>query len=141
MASQAAGQEQMPPSPALFAAGSASSGASASTAASSQSSPKKASKVNSDIDRLLDAQKKLKQDKKDLQNELRNAQRRRKRLKHKARLLNACDLLEVMQLRQDDGTMMKMQKMAPPEEPPALGSDEEVGSERGDLDEPEQEKS
>ena len=44
----------------------------------------------------------IKQQKKDLQNELRNAQRRRKRLKHKARLLTAADLLEVMQLRQDE---------------------------------------
>ena len=85
----------------------------------------------------MEAQKKLKQDKKELQNELRNAQRRRKRLKHKARLLNASDLLEVMSLRQDEGTVKKVAKTTQPEEPAALGSDEEVGSERGDVGVPE----
>ena len=64
--------------------------------------PKPRSSVNSEIERLLEQQKLMKQQKKDLQNELRNAQRRRKRLKHKARLLTAADLLEVMQLRQDE---------------------------------------
>ena len=60
------------------------------------------SKVNSDIGRLLAEQKRLKQEKKDLKNELRNAQRRRQRLKHKARLLSQMDLLEVMHLRSDE---------------------------------------
>ena len=138
MASQDAGQEQVPSSPAASASSSVLGGASSSTASSSQPSPKKASKVNSDIDRLMEAQKKMKQDKKDLQNELRNAQRRRKRLKHKARLLNASDLLEVMSLRQDEGIGKKMAKTTKPEEPAALGSDEEVGSERGDVEDPEE---
>ena len=86
----------------------------------------------------MEAQKKMKQDKKDLQNELRNAQRRRKRLKHKARLLNASDLLEVMQLRKDEGIGKKMARTTNSEEPAALGSDEEVGSERGDVEDPEE---
>ena len=58
--------------------------------------------MNSEIERLLAEQKRLKQEKKDLKNELRNAQRRRQRLKHKARLLSQLDLLEVMNLRRDE---------------------------------------
>ena len=55
----------------------------------------------------------------DLQNELRNAQRRRTRLKHKARLLTTADLLEVMQLRQDEN-VSKVASTASGE-PAALG--------------------
>ena len=44
----------------------------------------------------------MKAEKKALANELKNAQRRRKRLKHKARLLSQMDLLEVMNLRHDE---------------------------------------
>ena len=51
---------------------------------------------------MLAEQKRVKQEKKDLTNELRNAQRRRKRLKYKARLLSQMDLLEVMNLRTDE---------------------------------------
>ena len=58
--------------------------------------------MNSEIERLLAEQKRIKQEKKDLKNELRNAQRRRQRLKHKARLLSQMDLLEVMNLRSDE---------------------------------------
>ena len=58
--------------------------------------------MNSEIERLLAEQKRIKQEKKDLKNELRNAQRRRQRLKHKARLLSQMDLLEVMHLRSDE---------------------------------------
>ena len=69
----------------------------------------------------------MKQQKKDLQNELRNAQRRRKRLKHKARLLTTADWREVMQLRQDEN----VGKAARPttEEPPALDDDEDEDAE------------
>ena len=44
----------------------------------------------------------MKAEKKALASELKNAQRRRKRLKHKARLLSQMDLLEVMNLRHDE---------------------------------------
>ena len=51
---------------------------------------------------MLAEQKRVKAEKKALANDLKNAQRRRKRLKHKARLLSQLDLLEVMNLRQDE---------------------------------------
>ena len=51
---------------------------------------------------MLAEQKRVKAEKKALANDLKNAQRRRKRLKHKARLLSHIDLLEVMNLRHDE---------------------------------------
>ena len=58
--------------------------------------------VNAEIDRLLKEQKRIKQEKKEMANALKNAQRRRKRLKHKARLLSKADLMEVMMLRTEE---------------------------------------
>ena len=58
--------------------------------------------MNSEIERLVAEQKRIKAEKKALANDLKNAQRRRKRLKHKARLLSQLDLLEVMNLRHDE---------------------------------------
>ena len=58
--------------------------------------------VNAEIDRLLKEQKRIKQEKKEMSNLLKNAQRRRKRLKHKARLLSKADLMEVMMLRTEE---------------------------------------
>ena len=75
-----------------------------------------------------------------MQNELRNAQRRRQRLKHKARLLSSGDLLEVMQLREDEGAVKKIAKTAQPQEPPALASDG-TDSQPPDLEAPEEEGS
>ena len=86
--------------------GSASASSDAGSLASSQppGSARKPhrSQVNAEIDRLLAEQKRVKAEKKALANDLKNAQRRRKRLKHKARLLSQLDLLEVMNLRQDE---------------------------------------
>ena len=79
----------------------------------------------------MDQQKEMKQKKKVLQNDLRNAQRRRKRLKHKARLLTAGDLLEVMQLRQDEN-VMKAAKTGDAQELAAL---DEAGNRDGNADE------
>lgn len=58
--------------------------------------------VSKEIDTLLDAQKKLRADKVQLAKDLKNAQRRRSRLKHKARLLSAGDLASVLVLRQEE---------------------------------------
>ena len=44
----------------------------------------------------------MKHERKEMQNLLKNAQRRRKRLKHKARLLSKTDLMEVMMLRSEE---------------------------------------
>ena len=60
------------------------------------------STVNSDIERLLEEQKAARAEKKRVQNELKNAQRRRRRLKYKARLLSQDDLLQVMALRRQE---------------------------------------
>ena len=60
------------------------------------------STVNQDIQRLLDEQKRVREERKRVANELRNAQRRRRRLKHKARLLSQDDLAQVLALRQDE---------------------------------------
>ena len=60
------------------------------------------SSVNAEIDRLLKEQKRIKQERKEMSTLLKNAQRRRKRLKHKARLLSKTDLMEVMMLRSEE---------------------------------------
>ena len=55
--------------------------------------------VSRDIARLLEEQKRVREERKKVTNDLRNAQRRRSRLKHKARLLSSTDLMTVMALR------------------------------------------
>ena len=67
-------------------------------------------------------QKRVKQQKKELTNELRNAQRRRQRLKHKARLLSQLDLLEVMNLRRDEEASKRARSEEEVEELTAPGS-------------------
>ena len=51
---------------------------------------------------MLEAQKKMRAEKAQLAKDLKNAQRRRARLKHKARLLSASDLASVLVLRQEE---------------------------------------
>ena len=51
---------------------------------------------------MLEAQKKMRAQKAQLAKDLKNAQRRRSRLKHKARLLSASDLASVLVLRQEE---------------------------------------
>ena len=58
--------------------------------------------MNSDIERLLADQKRVREERKRVAAELKNAQRRRKRLKHRARLLSSDDLVTVLALRNDD---------------------------------------
>ena len=64
--------------------------------------PSMSNGVSREIDALLEAQKKLRADKAQLAKDLKNAQRRRSRLKHKARLLSATDLASVLVLRQEE---------------------------------------
>jgi hypothetical protein len=61
--------------------------------------PGNADSVNADIDRLIGMQKELKAERKRVAKDLKNAQRRRKRLKHRARLLSSEDLHKVLSLR------------------------------------------
>lgn len=78
-------------------------------------------------------QKRVKQQKKELTNELRNAQRRRQRLKHKARLLSQLDLLEVMNLRRDEEASKRARSEEEVEELTAPGSG---STENGDAELP-----
>ena len=80
------------------------------------------SHVNSEIERLLAEQKRIKEEKKTVKNELRNAQRRRQRLKHKARLLSQMDLLEIMNLRVDEQAAKQARTDESRSEPPASAS-------------------
>ena len=68
----------------------------------SQPIPSTSTGVSREIDALLEAQKKMRQEKAQLAKDLKNAQRRRSRLKHKARLLSATDLASVLVLRQEE---------------------------------------
>ena len=61
-----------------------------------------AESVNADIDRLLAQQKDLKAERKRVAKDLNNAQRKRKRLKHRARLLSSEDLHKVLSLRVEE---------------------------------------
>ena len=101
--------------------------------------------MNSEIERLLAEQKRVKAEKKALANDLKNAQRRRKRLKHKARLLSQLDLLEVMNLRHDeekaerprtDGAADELPAAAEGSNVDAAEDDERKGDEEADDDEP-----
>ena len=58
--------------------------------------------MSKEIEALLEAQKKMRADRVQLAKELKNAQRRRTRLKHKARLLSASDLASVLVMRQEE---------------------------------------
>ena len=58
--------------------------------------------MNRQIDDLLDEQRKIRAQRAQVAKDLRNAQRRRARLKHKARLLSASDLASVLVLRQEE---------------------------------------
>ena len=68
----------------------------------SQPIPSLSTGVSREIDALLEAQKKMRAEKAQLAKDLKNAQRRRSRLKHKARLLSAADLASVLVLRQEE---------------------------------------
>ena len=51
---------------------------------------------------MLEAQRRMRAQKAQLAKDLKNAQRRRSRLKHKAKLLSASDLASVLVLRQEE---------------------------------------
>ena len=69
---------------------------------SSQPIPSLSTGVSKEIDALVEAQKKMRAEKAQLAKDLKNAQRRRARLKHKARLLTPADLASVLVLRQEE---------------------------------------
>ena len=58
--------------------------------------------MSKQIDDLLEEQRAIRAQRAQVTQDLRNAQRRRARLKHKARLLSASDLASVLVLRQEE---------------------------------------
>ena len=95
--------------------------------------------VNAEIDRLLMEQKRIKQEKKEMSNALKNAQRRRKRLKHKARLLSKADLMEVMMLRTEEEACKRARTEEESEEPAPSGPAEGELTATGHASEAEEE--
>ena len=92
--------------------------------------PRAASGVSKQIDDLLAEQKKIRAERAQIAKDLKNAQRRKARLKHKARLLSASDLASVLVLRQtEEETRSKTTKRRRSSQPETtLG--EELGSGR-----------
>ena len=95
--------------------------------------------VNAEIDRLLKEQKRIKQEKKEMSNLLKNAQRRRKRLKHKARLLSKADLMEVMMLRTEEEAGKRARTEEDSEEPAPSGPAEGEAGATGHASDAEEE--
>ena len=62
-------------------------------------------RVNTDIARLHMEQTRVKAERKRVANELRNTQKRKQRLKHRARLLSSEDLMTVIAMRETDTAM------------------------------------
>ena len=87
--------------------------------------PSSATGVSKEIDALLEEQRKMRAQKAQLAKDLKNAQRRRSRLKHKARLLSASDLASVLVLRQEEeearAKSAKRQRCSQPDERAAEG--------------------
>ena len=70
--------------------------------ASGAVSPSSSTGVSKEIEDLLDTQRSIRAQRAQVTKDLKNAQRRRQRLKHKARLLTASDLASVLVLRQEE---------------------------------------
>ena len=70
--------------------------------ASGAVSPISSTGVSKEIEDLLDTQRQIRAQRAQITKDLKNAQRRRHRLKHKARLLTASDLASVLVLRQEE---------------------------------------
>ena len=70
--------------------------------------------VSKEIEDLLETQRKIRAQRAQVTKDLKNAQRRKQRLKHKARLLTASDLASVLVLRQEEEAKTEGSE-APPE--------------------------
>ena len=73
-----------------------------SALAANEAIPTPTSAVSKHIDSLLEEQRRIRAEKAAIAKELKNAQRRRARLKFKARLLTPADLASVLVLRQEE---------------------------------------
>ena len=89
-------------------------------------------RVSAEITRLQREQKRVREERKRVAQELRNAQKRKQRLKHRARLLSSEDLMTVIAMRETDGVVRRVTEAAAPPvgaasvEPPATDAVEEV---------------
>ena len=88
--------------------------------------------VSKEIEDLLETQRQVRAQRAKVGNELKNAQRRKQRLKHKARLLTAADLASVLVLRQEEEENQKHPKRRRSSQPDATprqasGKDAVVG--------------
>ena len=104
--------------------------------------PRAASGVTRQIDDLLEEQRRIRAERAQVAKDLKNAQRRRARLKHKARLLSASDLASVLVLRQEEeesraSAASKRRRSSQPD----TGGDEARGGDRADEEAPERDAS
>ena len=102
-------QALVPPTKIVCVSGAASS--SMETAIGGSTAAVGGSAVNEEIEQLLQQQRDIRDQRKKVAIELKNAQRRRRRLKHRARLLSSIDLLTVLGLRSEE-TNANKQKSA-----------------------------
>ena len=104
--------------------------------------PRAASGVTRQIDDLLEEQRRIRAERVQIAKDLRNAQRRRARLKHKARLLSASDLASVLVLRQEEeeSRASAASKRRRSSQPDTRG-DQALGGGRADEEAPERDGS
>ena len=69
-------------------------------------------RVSAEISRLQKEQKRVRDERKRVSQELRNAQKRKQRLKHRARLLSSEDLMTVIAMRETDGVVRRVAETA-----------------------------
>ena len=77
-------------------------------------------RVSADITRLQAEQKRVREERKRVANELRNAQKRKQRLKHRARLLSSEDLMTVIAMRETDAAVRRAAETDAPVDPQTL---------------------
>ena len=100
--------------------------------ATGSSSAGRSTGVSKEIDDLLEMQKQVRAQRAQVAKDLKNAQRRKQRLKHKARLLTAADLASVLVLRQEEEEAARKRapkrrrSSQPSQEPSARNGDAEV---------------
>ena len=68
--------------------------------------------MSAEISRLQKEQKRVRDERKRVSQELRNAQKRKQRLKHRARLLSSEDLMTVIAMRETDGVVRRVAETA-----------------------------
>ena len=98
--------------------------------------------MSKQIDDLLEEQRKIRAHKAQVKKDLKNAQRRKARLKHKARLLSASDLASVLVLRQEEEAKVqttKRRRSSQPATGAGQGSPNEEEQPDGDDDDEEEE--